>query len=340
MHYVKRWLARILYTAACLYFLHLLAVSPYTSDAPVLSRALDVPLSWAVTADVAALNADAPNAPSPSVAEPDPEPAPEPREPGDIFGLMYHDLTTDESQASTWRTTPDRLRENLEELHSLGYSPLSIEEYISGDYEIGPDYYILTFDDGYIGNLTLGEPLLSEMGVPAVLFVITGSTELDGHMSWDELKQMQEHGVISIYSHTHSHISASGVSLNTFLKDTETAWSEILTHLDEPEYKILSYPNGAYTRESMRRLAKEGYVLFTIQENPWWYKAEDNEGIRYLRRLNVGYDTDITELTVLNRKISGVCTLEEKFAEIARKEAEALAAERATRRAWLEGKMQ
>ena len=340
MHCVKRWLARILYTAACLYFLHLLAVTPYISDAPVLSRALDTPLSWAVTADVAALSADQPNMSSPSVEEPEPDPEPEPPTPGDIFGIMYHDLTTDISQTSAWRTTPESMRRDLETFAELGYLPLSIEDYLTGDYEIGPDYYVVTFDDGYTSNLTLAEPLLRELGVPAVVFVITAHVDIDGHMSWDELRQLQAGGVFTIYSHTHTHASASEMTTAAFLADEKKAWTLLEENLGELPYKILSYPHGAYTQSSMKALVKEGYQLFTIQNNPWWYDAEKNEGIYYLRRYNLDYDEDVEELVEMNRKVNGLGTIEEKFAEIARKEAEALAAERAARRAWLEGNMQ
>ena len=340
MHYVKRWLARALFALLSALFLHSMITSPYASDAPVLSRALDLPLTWAVTTDVSSLSADAPLPPSPSVTEPEPEPEPEPPEPGDIFGIMYHDLTTDVSQTSVWRTTPDCMRDDLETLAELGYLPLSIEDYLTGDYEIGPDYYIVTFDDGYTSNLTLAQPLLKELGVPAVVFIITDNVAMPGHMTWDEIRQMQADGVFTIYSHTHTHISASSVSTDTFLKDERTAWALLEENLGELPYKILSYPNGAYTQATMKALAKEGYQLFTIQNNPWWYDPENNDGIYYLRRYNVAYQADVRELVEMNREINKQPTLEEKFAEIARLEAEALAAVRAARRAWLEGEMQ
>lgn len=337
---MKRWIMRILFAALSAWMLHSLITDPYTTDAPVLSRSEDLPLTWAATPDVLSLTAPQADLPSPAVDEPEPEPEPEPAEPGDIFGIMYHDLTTDLSQTSVWRTTPDCMRDDLETFAELGYLPLSIEDYITGDYEIGPDYYIVTFDDGYTSNLTMAQPLLREMGVPAVVFVITDSVGIQGHMSWDELRELQEGGVFTIYSHTHTHAYAENMTTDKFIADEKKAWGLLEENLGELPYKILSYPGGAYTRATMKKLAADGYQMFTIQNNPWWYDPDNTEGIRYLRRFNVAYKADILELVELNREINGQCTIEEKFAAIAKAEAEALAAERAARRAWIEGKME
>lgn len=293
---------------------------------PSLYEQYTRPLQWAATESVNPMESAAPEAALTAVAEPD-EPI-SAAEPGDIFAFMYHDLTEDESETGSWTTTPEAMRENLEAVERLGYQPLSIEDYTAGNYEAGVDYYIVTFDDGYLSNVTLAEPILEEMGVSACVFVITSGTDLSWHISWEGLAEMQQRGVLSAYTHTHSHLDAEHTDRHVFLADTAYSWDEICAHLEEPAYKILSYPGGAYTRETMTALAADGYDLFVIQNRPAWYEEDNAEGIRILVRVNVAYGADMEELIDWNRARNGLASIAQTLAERAAKES-------AERAAWL-----
>lgn len=339
---IVRFCVRLLFVSAAVLLLGQVMRLPASSLTPTMYESCTLVLHRAATRPLFPLTAPAAETASAAIAEPDePIPEPQPPEPGDIFALMYHDLTEDEDATSDWRTTPEGLREDLEELLALGYRPLSLEDYVSGTYEIGPDYFIVTFDDGYTSNATLAEPILRELGVPATMFVITGSTELDNHLTWEELAAMQSRGVISVYTHTHTHIDGLQVSTAEFLADVAKSWQEILAHLTEPEHKILSYPNGSHTRATMRALAADGYGLFVVQSMPWWFEPEegsdaDEDGIRVLVRMNVAHNADIKELMDLNRDRMGLNSIDEKLEEIRLAAEAALAAERAERQAWME----
>ena len=233
---------------------------------------------------------------------------------GDILGLMYHDLTEDPSQVHDWNTTPRNLRDNLVSLMALGYLPLSVEDYIEGNYSLAQDYFIVTFDDGYLSNLTLAQPVLEALDVPAAVFVITSGVYADHHMSWEELRMARQTGVLSIYSHTHTHMNARSVLSEVFLADARRAEEELSRNLGESEYKILSYPNGAYTRETMEALKREGYDLVVVQDMPEWYDPETD--IKILVRVNVsGEDTDMLAKANYSRKRAGLSPLTLPLAE-------------------------
>ena len=227
---------------------------------------------------------------------------------GDILGLMYHDLTVDPSLVHEWNTTPQNLRENLMSLMSLGYLPLSVEDYVEGNYSLAQDYFIVTFDDGYLSNLTLAQPVLEALDVPAAVFVITSGVYADHHMSWEELRLAREGGVLSIYSHTHTHMNARSVLSEVFLADARRAQEELSRNVGEAEYEILSYPNGAYTRETMQALVREGYDLFVVQDWPEWYDPETDG--KLLVRVNVsGEDTDMLAIANYSRRRAGLSLL-------------------------------
>ncbi len=337
---ILRAAARVLFLAAAAACLAALILLPFPLAGPTLRTLGNLPAARAATPTASPRRAPLPDGALPAVEEPPVKVTPIVYgPPGDIFAFMYHDLTTDRSQTSPWRTTVESMRSDLEEILEMGYLPLSLEAYLRGETVAGQDYFIVTFDDGYTTNLTMAEPLLRELGIPATLFVITGSTELPEHMTWDELRAMRDGGVFTIYSHTDSHIDAEGTADEVFLADERTAQRKLTAELGAPAYKVLSYPDGAYTYSTMRALAAEGYALFAIQNRPWWYAEGNAQGIRILVRMNVAYEADMPYLVAFNRSRNGFGTVEAKLAAERRAaEAARLAAEQAVRdarAAWL-----
>ena len=333
---MKRFALRLLFAALSAALLYVLIEFPAPGAAlPTLRTAAALPETRAATPPARALAAAAPSPAAAPTASPEPEPD-EPKEPGDIFAFMYHDLTENDAETGTWCTTPAQMRADIETVLSYGYLPLSLEDYITGNYELGPDYFIVTFDDGYLSNLTLAEPVLAEMGIKAAVFVITGSTSLPSHMSWDQLAELLATGTFTVYSHTHSHLNNAAASNDAFLADEALAWQELTEHLGDIPYRVLSYPNGDYTLATMRALAADGYDLFVIQNIPGWYTENNPYGIRILSRMNVSANADMPFLVNFNRRRFGFSSLEDALARRQAEADEALAAERAARRAWLD----
>ena len=270
-----------------------------------------------------------------SVLEPPAEEEKAPPVEGDILGLMYHDLTENEAATSAWTTMPDKFRADMVALLDAGYEPLSLEDYVAGNIRPGQDYFVVTFDDGYEANLTMALPILTELFVPGTVFVITGSVTVDGHMTWDQLRELASSGVVTVYSHTETHMKANENTLQTFLADERTAWAQIEENLT-PAMKAMAYPHGAYTRETMETLAAEGYAVFAVQDVPWWYVKDNEAGVRILLRYNVAYESDILSIAELSRSRAGLPTIAEATAIREEATAAEQAAKEAEARAWIE----
>lgn len=224
---------------------------------------------------------------------------------GNVIGLMYHHLTENPDEISAWVTTPEEFRQNLTDILALGYDPLSLEDYIAENYDPAAYYFIVTFDDGYRSNLTLAEPVLREMGIPAAIFAVTAYMGTPHYMTWEDLEAAQASDVFTVYSHTHTHLSATDVTVEEFLADEDTARQELSAHLGEGKYNVLSYPNGAFTKESMKELTRRGYDLFVIQDRPASYR--ENRHGRILLRVNVpGEGADMKEIVNFHRKRCGI----------------------------------
>jgi peptidoglycan/xylan/chitin deacetylase (PgdA/CDA1 family) len=70
--------------------------------------------------------------------------------------------------------------------------PLSMDAFVAKleDGTLPPHAVAVTFDDGYLDNLTHAKPLLDKAGVPATIFLATGQLGQDREFWWDELARL------------------------------------------------------------------------------------------------------------------------------------------------------
>jgi len=130
--------------------------------------------------------------------------------------LMYHAIETPPLR-HPWRglyVEPTKLRAQLDELRGTGARFVSLTEWNrrrSREREI-----IVTFDDGFQNAFRNALPILQELAVPAINYIVAG--EIGGANSWDhalgaQIRTLMSHGEIlewqraglEIGSHTLTH---------------------------------------------------------------------------------------------------------------------------------------
>ena len=122
---------------------------------------------------------------------------------GDVVVLLYHRVGP---AASEIELPPDAFRRHLEHL-TAHERILTIEEAVADDPEGG---VVVTFDDGYSDFHRTVVPLLVRYQVPAVLYLATGlvegnGTPAPGSLTWDQLREATDTGLVTVGSHTHDH---------------------------------------------------------------------------------------------------------------------------------------
>ncbi len=125
--------------------------------------------------------------------------------------LMYHNLTTDASAISSMTITQDRFKQDMEFLQQYGFTPLLSADLInikSGAKPMPDKPVMVTFDDGYESNYTLGYPILKDTGMRATISVVTSHLRdgngngYDSSLTWTQLKEMYDSGIVDVGSHT------------------------------------------------------------------------------------------------------------------------------------------
>jgi peptidoglycan/xylan/chitin deacetylase (PgdA/CDA1 family) len=113
------------------------------------------------------------------------------------------------SEPAPNKITGDELRRLLRALESEGFVAVSLET-LARFYEKGeplPDKsLVLTFDHGYLSSYDAADPVLRDLGWPAVLFVMTErqSRRDPFFVYWDRVERMIASGLWEIASHGHN----------------------------------------------------------------------------------------------------------------------------------------
>ncbi len=105
--------------------------------------------------------------------------------------LLYHRVETLDTDPQLLSVTPEHFAEHLEYL-SEHYNPISLSELFQAlkAGKIPDKSVVITFDDGYADNLWNAKPLLEKHGIPATVFVTSGSIGSDREFWWDDLERL------------------------------------------------------------------------------------------------------------------------------------------------------
>jgi len=130
-------------------------------------------------------------------------------------------------------------------------------EFVSLDYASriqkegrGPRYVCVTFDDGYLDNLTVACPLLTRLEVPFTVFVVTDFIERKAHLWWYWIEELRKKDPSVSFGALHDEF--------------------IAIHPDEmDDYMDSKYPDyKAWNSEKLDSLALNESQLKELSDNP------------------------------------------------------------------------
>lgn len=183
--------------------------------------------------------------------------------------------------------TPDNFGAHLKWLAQRGYRGVSLREYrrqaAAQPHQLAR-LVALTFDDGYLDNLTYALPLLEKFGFSATIFVIAermGSTEmidpdlLTTHpsvprsayqfLAWADVQQLQRRGV-EIGSHTCTHPRLDQLDATAQCYEIAESKKIIEAQLQTPVVSFC-YPYGHFNDNALQLVEAAGYSQAVV--TPW-----------------------------------------------------------------------
>lgn len=103
-----------------------------------------------------------------------------------VLTLYYHRINALETDYHQICVSPSKFRQQMQYL-KCNYQIVRFED----DWTLlNTDAIAITFDDGYLDNYEYALPILEEVGVPATIFISTGTMNQSQELWWDELEYL------------------------------------------------------------------------------------------------------------------------------------------------------
>ncbi|MCA1644653.1 MAG: polysaccharide deacetylase family protein, partial [Chloroflexi bacterium] len=156
------------------------------------------------------------------------------------------------------------LRRLVTGLAGAGYRPTTlanVDAAMSGDDDRPRGCLVLTFDDGLLSQYLNAVPVLVDLGLPAVFFVLPGFTDgVHRYMGPPELWAMAQAG-FEVQAHTCNHPSLprlARLNLNALFAELQDC-KAILEGITGVPVNFLAYPSGSYDATVLDAIARFGY---------------------------------------------------------------------------------
>ena len=183
-----------------------------------------------------------------------------------VLVLNYHKV---DNMNISLSVLPEDFDEQMSYLKKHDYhtiTPAELYDSLEGNAELPENPVLITFDDGYRDNYDNAYPILQKYGFKGTIFVITSFLgKYPNYITWDQAREMEEDGTISIQSHTVDHKSMTDLSdeqLRTELVDSKKQAERELGH----PVDFMAYPTGTYNLHIAELVKEAGYkAAFTIK---------------------------------------------------------------------------
>lgn len=209
--------------------------------------------------------------------------------------LLYHNFVTTIPKTDpdnfNYINTPQSFEENVKTLLDNGYTFISMEELnaaYNGQIALSEKPILINMDDGYYSNYEYIFPMLKKYNVKASIYVVTDKIcqEINGikYLGWNECKEMQESGLVEIYSHSKRHVFYDKLPARAVRDDVIESYKVIESNLGKKDFKAFAYPYGAYTNETVWVLKSNGIDMQVYDIGMNYFSTFNKD---YVKRINV-----------------------------------------------------
>jgi len=193
--------------------------------------------------------------------------------------LVYHRMGRSVTDQMTVKTSV--FASHLAYLRSHGYTVIPLRrliDYMRGEAPAPPvRSVVITADDGHKSVFSDMYPLIARYHIPVTLFIYPSAISNAKYaMTWQQLSQMRDSGLVDIQSHTYWHPNfkrekkrLSGDAYEKFVRLQMVRSKEVLEQRLGGRVDVLAWPFGIYDEELMRAAAQAGYVAaLSLERRP------------------------------------------------------------------------
>jgi peptidoglycan/xylan/chitin deacetylase (PgdA/CDA1 family) len=200
---------------------------------------------------------------------------------------MYHSVQPAASKGNALVVSAKTFDRQMQFLKKNNYTVLSLEQavdFMSRKKKMPSRTVVLTFDDGNADNYVHAFPILKKYGLPATIFLIVSDIGKPDKLNLDQIRHMQESGLISFGSHSMNHPFLDCITSDAELVKEIRGSKEALEGLLGRPVNTFSYPCGRMNQDVRQRVVNAGYMAAVVT-NPG--KAVGNDDVFAFKRLRI-----------------------------------------------------
>ena len=224
--------------------------------------------------------------------------------------VMYHHVL-ESGNFGDYVISAQELDSDLSYLSQKGYHAVLMKDlidYVNQGTPLPEKPVLITFDDGYESNYRYAFPLLEKYGMKAVISIIGYWSEIYSsethkhinysHLTWDEMRELQQSGIVEIQNHTynlHSLEKRKGTKMQqgeTFdhysdlLKQDLGKAQELIYQATGVYPSTFTYPFGYVSKESLPIIKEMGFQASLSSEEGINRITRDPDCLYMLKRYN------------------------------------------------------
>jgi len=234
--------------------------------------------------------------------------------------IMYHSLAGANRSTSI---SGEAFEADLQYLCDHDYTAVTLSQladFVHYGAELPQRPIVLTFDDGYWNNYSIGLPLVRKYNTPIVVSIIGKDTEIwseipkenlrNGHVSWAQIREMADSGLVEIANHTWDLHKDENGRKGAKMRSGEclTQYREVLREdvgrLQEELTERLGitptsfvYPFGAISPQATEILREMGFlVTLSVYDGVNTLVRGDESCLHDMRRYNRSTDRAVEEI--------------------------------------------
>lgn len=203
--------------------------------------------------------------------------------------LMYHQIEAAPPRGASFRSlqvSPVDFSRQMAFLNLLGYRGLSMSAlmpYLRG--ERTGKVVGITFDDGYLNNLTNALPVLTQCGFSSTCYAV--SQQLGKTNEWDRVAGIAQTPLMNasqlrqwlaggqeVGAHTRHHVRLTQIDASTCVEEISLCKRELESMVDAP-VRHFCYPYGDYTADHVAMAKAAGFESVTTTQRSRCQLRED-----------------------------------------------------------------